>query len=164
MTTHENGPFKNLKTSTILFVVAASKLNRCNISIIESPSNGTIRTNNNRITIISSMIMALNLLLKKPESLIPYIVFDATIMEDIPLLAIKYPTPNVIKNAGVIVDEVSIGDIISLKLLPNVFVINVSTKLLDNFKYEQAYPIKVIVGIIERNKKNAICPGRTSIS
>ena len=57
--------------STILLVVAASKLNKCNISIIESPSNGTTNTNSNNNTIISSMIIALNLLLKKPESLIP---------------------------------------------------------------------------------------------
>ena len=36
-------------------------------------------------------------------------VLDATIIEDIPLLAIKYPTPNVIKKAGVISVDVRIG-------------------------------------------------------
>ena len=65
--------------------------------------------NKNNITITSSIMIAFNLLLKNPESLIPYIVLDATIIDAIPLLAMKYPIPNVIKNVGVILVAVSIG-------------------------------------------------------
>ena len=85
-------------------------------------------------------------------------------IEDIPLEAIKYPTPNVIKKTGFDLVEVRIGDNISLKLLPNKFVTNVSIKLLDHFKYVQTYPINVIVGMNDKNRKNDICPGRTNIS
>mgnify|MGYP003538140125 CR=1 FL=1 len=72
-------------------------------------TSNNININRNNITITSSIIIALSLLLKKPESFIPYMVFDATIIDDIPLLAMKYPTPNVIKNVGVILVAVIIG-------------------------------------------------------
>ena len=76
----------------------------------------------------------------------------------------KNPIPNVIKNAGVIFGAVRIGDNKSTNCPPTTFDNSVDTKSLDIFKYELAYANNVIVGTNDKNRKNAICPGNTSIS
>ena len=57
-------------------------------------------------------------------------------IEGIPLEAIKYPTPNVIKKTGFDLVEVRIGDKISLKLLPNKFVTNVIVKAYEIVNFQ----------------------------
>lgn len=132
--------------------------------MILSPNNGTKSTNSSNRTITNSITKAFSLLLKNPESFIPYIVLDATIIEDIPFEAIKYPTPNVIKNVGVIFVSVKIGVNNSAKLLFKPFCSNVEISSFDIFRYVQAYPINVMVGTNDKNRLKAIWPGNTSIS
>ena len=76
----------------------------------------------------------------------------------------KNPIPNVMKNAGVILVAVRIGVRSSTKFPPSTFANNDDTKSFDIFKYDVVYAINVIVGTNDKNRKNAICPGNTSIS
>ena len=92
--------------------------------------------NKNSNTIISSMINAFSLLFANPPSLIPYIVLDATIIDENPCDARKNPIPNVIKNVGDIFVAVSIGVNKSANSPPRTFDNNVDTKSFDIFKYE----------------------------
>ncbi len=58
-------------------------------------------------------------------------------IDDIPLLAIKYPTPKLIKKVGVMVVDVRIGVTILATSLPKILVNKVFIKSLDRLRYEQ---------------------------
>ncbi len=68
---HETGPFSKFNILATIDVVSALELKYCKILIILDPSNGTTKTNRSNKTITNSIIIAFNLLLKKPESFIP---------------------------------------------------------------------------------------------
>ncbi len=131
---HDIGPLKLVNAFITFDANVVLKLTYSNSLIISSPNNGNIIINRNSNTTINSINKAFNLLLKNPESSIPYIELADTIIDAIPLDAIKYPDPNVIKNAGVIFVDVIIGvNSSDISLLNALFNIVVMTSL-DIFK------------------------------